>query len=155
METVIMPRAEVVRLLQQTARMMNTLADGLRGKPRMPPAEKVKALTELTRQSDAIGIAIRVMGTDDQVKAAAPKMLATLIRVRDEYGFTDRDGAMKAMAVNPVRATIGIEVFDAIALAQGPVKVRRCPTDDDHDWQTLPNTNGLIDRCTKCGEERS
>lgn len=155
METVIMNRDEVTRLLQQTSRMLATLAEGLRNKKGMPLVEKMKATTELARQQDAIGVAIRHLSTDDQVKAAAPKMLATLIRVRDEYGFTDRDGAIKAMTVNPVRATIGVEVFDAIALAQGPAKVARCRTDDDHDWQTLPNTNGLIDRCTKCGEERA
>lgn len=27
--------------------------------------------------------------------------------------------------------------------------------DCEHEWVTAPNTGGLIDTCTKCGEERA
>jgi hypothetical protein len=41
----------------------------------------------------------------------------------------------------------------------GPVQRFRLVVEDiscdEHEWETLPNTGGLIDRCTVCGEERA
>jgi hypothetical protein len=122
---IVMPRSEVVKGLQQTRTMIVNLANGIKTKRGMRDSERAMTLAQLAKQCDAIDVAIRLMSTDDQVRAAAPRMLAVLQAVPGVLGIADRDAAVRAcdsgVAGVTERGVLAAAVFDTIAFAtMGP-----------------------------------